>query len=148
MLEYSSSLKKASISEYSFLSCLNQLQLLGGGEVSEMTFLKNNFYSHLKTSAGRNNNILEDFAMGQGEIFDLRQVLIVLYFLSSSTVEEKAKHICQLFSHMPSATVSTKIQPQATLRSSREIVVIIGTLVEVSLVTLPNYAGEVSLRNF
>ena len=86
--------------------------------------------------------------MGQGEIYDLRQVLIVLYFLSSSTVEEKAKHICQLFSHMPSATVSTKIQPQATLRSSREIVVIIGTLVEVSLVTLPNYAGEVSLRNF
>ena len=86
--------------------------------------------------------------MGQGEIYDLRQVLIVLYFLSSSTVEEKAKHICQLFSHMPSATVSTKIQPQATLRSSREIVVIIGTLVEVSLVTLPNYASEVSLRNF
>ena len=74
-----------------------------------MNFLKSKFYENLKNSAGRTGDIQKDFEMGQGQIYDLRQVLIVLYFLSSSTVEEKAKYICQLFSHMPSATISNKI---------------------------------------
>ena len=72
----------------------------------------------------------------------------MLYFLSSSTVEDKAKHICQLFSHMPAATVSNKIWPQASLRSEKEINVILGTIVEVSLVILPTFASEVCLKNY
>ena len=152
MLEYSSTIKKASISEYSFMSCLNQLQLLSSEldsdsceSSTDMLFVKNHFYQKLKTTSNRSESISIDFAFGKdqniNQIYDLRQVLIVLYFLSSSSVEEKAKHICQLFSHIPAASISNKIQPQARLRSTKEIRVIVGTLVEVSLVILPNFAG-------
>ena len=157
MLEYSSTIKKASISEYSFMSCLNQLQLLSSESESDswessstdMLFVKNHFYQKLNTTSNRSESISIDFAFGKeqniNQIYDLRQVLIVLYFLSSSSVEEKAKHICQLFSHIPAASISNKIQPQARLRSTKEIRVIVGTLVEVSLIILPNFAGQVCL---